>query len=473
MHKVRILLAEDMAHERLVIKATLARALPGNVSAEFVEVDHAEAAVDLASRQSFDLVIMDIDFSTAPKSSGMNGLMASRLIKAKKPEIYLVVLSSSEEKETMMSATEEFGVDWYLRRSSVSYDELAWLARQALLSRLHRDGMLVEERNRYQTENSRAKAILRKTDAVLPQQNVLIYGETGTGKELIARRIHANAKAFDPKRPLVILDCSALSPTLFEGEVFGHKKGSYTGAISDRVGALQLANGGDLFLDEIHNIPINLQQKLLRVLNDGVFYPLGSNEEVRSKFRIITATNIPVEEAVKSGKLLPDFIERVRKIKIDLLPLRDRPEDIILLVKAQVASGGLMDKEFSEDALEFLKTLSWPGNARELKSFVDTAISIVKIPIIDRADLERLLVRPHSGPSTSQSLPTDDLIATFAERLLANGIPYAEALSSLEESYLRKSFNRFDSVREIAQRSGLNRKTLSKRLHSLGLKPKD
>lgn len=473
MHKLHILLAEDMAHERLVIETNLRDALPNNVEPVFSSVENAEAAIDLVRRSNFDLAILDIDFSKSPTSKGMTGLAASKIIKNLRPDLYTVIVSSSEEETTMNSAVGEYGVDWYLRRSSISYDELAWLARQALLNRLHSQGLLVEERYRFLTKSLSAKQILRRADSVLQNQNVLIYGETGTGKELIARRIHANAKAFDSKRPLKILDCSALSPALFEGEVFGHKKGSFTGAVSDRVGALQLVNGGDLFLDEIHNIPVHLQQKLLRALNDGVFSPLGSNEEVRSKFRIIAATNIPVAAAIESGKLLPDFVERIRKIKIDLLPLRDRPQDIELLVEGYLSSMDLMDKEFSNDAINLMKSRAWPGNIRELRSFIDTAISTVKIPIISRQALEALIPNEASKiKATEIEGSSVDFVEAWTERLMSEETPGAKLLDRIESSYIAKMHLRHGSLRRMADATGYDRRTLAKRLQKLGLKLK-
>lgn len=469
MHRLRILLAEDMAHERLVIESNLRKALPENVEPEFTIVDHAEAAVERAQAFPFDLVILDIDFSQSERSRGMTGLEASGLIKAFNPDAYTVVVSSTEEEATMTRAVEEYGVDWYLRRSSISYEELSWLARQALLSRLHREGALVESRYRFSTANAAAKRTLRRIDSILPNQNTLIYGETGTGKELVARRIHANAAAFDPKRPFKVLDCSSLSPTLFEGEVFGHKKGSFTGAMADRAGALQLVNGGDLFLDEIHNIPLQLQQKLLRVLNDGVFSPVGSNEEIRSKFRIIAATNIPIEEAIASGKLLPDFVERIRKIRVELIPLRARPEDISLLIQAHLSSIGSFDKEFSADAIHYMQSLPWNGNIRQLKSFIDTAVAEVKIPIISRSHLEKIF-----GLTVGELKPADtnqdqDTILMAVDELIEGNVPLSEVLDRVERRYLIKASGRYRSTRDMADAIGYNRATLAKRLHALGI----
>lgn len=472
MFRLRILLAEDMAHERLVIEANLRKALPENVVPDFTIVDHAEAAVERARALPFDLVILDIDFSKSERSRGMTGLEASGKIKALTPDVYTVIVSSTEEETTMTRAVEEYGVDWYLRRSSISFEELAWLARQALVSRLHREDALLEPQYRFSTANRASKRVLRRVDSIHPTQNTLIYGETGTGKELIARRIHANALAFDPKRPLKVLDCSALTPTLFEGEVFGHKRGSFTGAVADRAGALQLVNGGDLFLDEIHNIPPHLQQKLLRVLNDGVFSPVGSNEEMRSKFRIIAATNIPIEEAIASGKLLPDFVERIRKIRVELVPLRERPEDVPLLIESYLSSIGSFDKEFSPDAIQFLQGLAWKGNIRQLKSFIDTAVAEVQIPIISRGHLEKLFGLSGGVSKTASAATDQDTISTAVDELLESNIPLSEVLERVERRYLIKASSRYRSTRDMADAIGYNRGTLAKRLLALGINSK-
>lgn len=470
MHKLRILFAEDMAHERLAIMAGLKATLPANVAAEFICVDHAEGAVEKTKAQTFDLVILDLDFSHSERSRGMTGLEASLRIKENNQDLYVVVVSSTEEEVTMSRAVEECGVDWYLRRSAISFEELAWLARQAILSRLHREGALLEKRYGFITATPAAKQILRSADAVLPTQNVLIYGETGTGKELIARRIHANARAFDGRRELKVLDCSALSPQLFESEVFGHKKGSFTGASHDRKGALELVNGGDLFLDEIHNIPPFLQQKLLRALNDGVFSPVGSNEVIRSKFRVIAATNVPIEEALAYGKLLPDFVERIRKIKIDLPPLRHRQADIPLLIKTHLNSLGSFDKEFSEDSIRFMQCLPWKGNIRELKAFIDTAVAEVKIPIISQRHLEAFAPKNSTTVAASKAEKQEaDAVLAFANQIIEQKMSFPEVMKRLEKAYLSKNHSRFGSVRGMADALGYDRRTLAKRLKELGL----
>lgn len=466
MHSIRILLAEDMLHERILIEKKLSATFEGKVAVSFTSVDNAEAAVKLAKQSEFDLVILDIDFSHSASSKGMTGLDASREIKKFNPDIYTVIVSSSEEEETMLLAVNYCQVDRYFRRSSIRYDELAWLAQRALLGRLHRDGSLLDERYRFLTSSPAVKKSLREVDSILPNQSTLIFGETGTGKELIARRIHANAKAFEPKRPFRALDCASLPANLFESAIFGRKKGAFTGADSDRAGILQLVNGGDLFLDEIHNIPIDLQQKLLRALNDGIFSPVGSTEEIFSKFRIIAATNIPVDESIKSGKLLPDFVARIRNRRVNLLPLRERKEDIPLLINRCLENVGSFDKEFSSEAIAFLQDLPWPANIRELNSLVESAVTLVEIPIINGSHLKRLtqMEAPEAIPTQ-----TGDALSLVIEESLNNSIPLTEIFTRLERGYLMRAKDRFSSKAECASAMGYDRSTLARRLKTLGI----
>jgi len=470
MRNLSILIAEDMLHERLIIETKLKEIFDDVLELEFTSVETAEIAVNQVKVKSIDIAILDIDFSHSSKSKGMSGLEASLKIKNICPDIYTVVVSSNEEESVMLSAVEKHGVDWYLRRSNISFEELAWQCKQAFLAKLHKKSLLVEEKYRFLTESERCKKILRRVDAILPQQNTLIYGETGTGKELIARRIHANAKAFNKIRPLKILDCSSLSPQLFESEVFGHKKGSFTGAMSDKAGILQLVNGGDFFLDEIHNIPINLQQKLLRVLNDGIFSPIGSNEEIKSTFRVIAATNIPIDKAIADGKLLPDFKARIDKIRVELLPLRERQEDIPLLVKTYLERARHIDKEFTQEAFQHLKSLLWPGNIRELNSFVENAMNEIKIPLITAQNIKSI-TNFESNPSlnTKEGPAVINEIESFVEALLNQSVPIAKILNELEANFLAKAIKQ-TSIDELAKTNGYSKATLYRKIKEFGIK---
>jgi DNA-binding NtrC family response regulator len=207
MFELKILLADDMLHERMVIETRLKTELEGFLKLHFVHKDNAEDAVGAARTAEFDIAILDINFSQSERSSGMNGLEASKLIKSLRPEMYTVVVSSHEDRALMEAAVTQYAVDWYQRRSNISFPELAWQCKQALLSRLHRKGELLPARYHFLTSSSKMGEVLRRVDRVKVDQNTLIYGETGTGKELIAQRIHANAVFLtrNSKRPLKIL----------------------------------------------------------------------------------------------------------------------------------------------------------------------------------------------------------------------------------------------------------------------------
>lgn len=456
MHKLHLLL--DAAHAPIAER--LCRSLPTTVGCEPQQATTKETLLLLARREKADLAILNTTLV-----DGSDGLEACRQLKQIRPDLRVVVISPQHDHTTMERAVGECGADWYLRQGSLSFDELAWIAKQSLVSRLHRDGLLVEEKYRFLTKSPATSRALAKVDAISASQNTLIFGETGTGKELIARRIHANARAFDPKRPLKILDCSSLSPQIFESEVFGHRRGSFTGAANDRVGALQLVNGGDLFLDEIHNIPVHLQQKLLRALNDGVFSPVGSNEEIRSNFRVVAATNVPVEESISNGRLLPDFVARIQRISVSLPPLRTRPEDIELIVRNHLAQSNGFDKEFSPEAIRWMKAQEWKGNTRELKALVDTAIAETRIPIISATALCAL---------TSPTKEAAEIAAADNIQRTEGGLPDPGGnlegfIFKLESDYIRSAVSQYGSVRAAAKSLGYSNSRLQRRIRALGL----
>jgi len=225
------------------------------------------------------------------------------------------------------------------------------------------------------------------------RDSVLILGESGTGKELVARAIHAQGPR--PERPFVPIDCGALTPTLIESEMFGHVRGAFTGATQGRQGLLAAADDGTVFLDEIVELPVELQPKLLRVLQEHEIKPLGSNQRIPVKARIIAATNQDLAAAIKSGTFRKELYFRLNVVSIKLPPLRERREDIaglvrFFLVKHRASEAGITD--VSEEVMARLVNYDWPGNVRELENCIQRALALGSAPQIRVVDLPSSLL---------------------------------------------------------------------------------
>jgi DNA-binding NtrC family response regulator len=258
-------------------------------------------------------------------------------------------------------------------------------------------------------EDRSVKALLETVSRVAASDaNCLILGENGTGKELVANAIHASSAR--APGPFIKINCAAIPGELMESELFGHRKGAFTGAISDKVGLFELANGGSLLLDEIGEMPAYLQSKLLRVLQEREYRPVGTTRTVRVDVRLICATNVNVDAALESGRLRPDLYFRINTITLRIPPLRDRPNDIPLLVTHFIQKfRKRYEREVaraSREALEVMRRYRWPGNVRELENVVERAIVLTKGPEICVQDLPDTLheVAPETDPTPLPAL---------------------------------------------------------------------
>ena len=305
---------------------------------------------------------------------------------------------------------------------------------------------------------------------------VLVNGETGTGKELIAQALHELSPRSN--KPFVALNTAAIPRELLESELFGHEKGAFTGAHSQRVGRFEQANGGTLFLDEIGDMPVDLQTRLLRVLNDGTFYRVGGRDPIHADVRIVAATHQNMEQLVRDGKFREDLLYRLNIIRIKIPPLRERREDIPLLLKFYMSKEaqalGLEEKQFEKEVERFLSNLSWPGNVRQLKSLCTWLTIMAPGKVVHMEDLP-LELRSTVQGSEAVSEGEEDWqtpLRQWAESFLASG---REGLHTTAEPMFEKvlidvalqasHFHRQNAAILL----GWGRNTLTRKAQALGL----
>jgi len=320
------------------------------------------------------------------------------------------------------------------------------------------------------------REVLEKAERVAPlDSTVLIFGETGTGKELIARAIHDRSKR--KNRPLVKLNCSAISAGLVESELFGHKRGAFTGALERHIGRFELADGGTLFLDEVSELPLETQVKLLRVLQEGEFEPVGSNKTIHVDVRIIAATNRNLEECVAAGRFRSDLFYRLNVFPLELPPLRNRRSDIPQLVNFFLHRfankfGRKIDAT-QKDTMDLLMDYPWPGNIRELQNVIERAVVLASGPVlaVDPAFLPKALgvgeLRQPSPPArpTAEHSVTEDRAKSSTDSL--------PSLEQVERNHILAALDRsggvIDGPKGAARILNLHPNTLRSKMSKLGI----
>jgi transcriptional regulator with PAS, ATPase and Fis domain len=309
--------------------------------------------------------------------------------------------------------------------------------------------------------NTALSAVQRVAPAMLP---VLLLGESGTGKELFARAVHVDSRR--ASGPFVVVDCSGLTETLFESELFGYEKGAFTGAVARKQGLVETAEGGTLFLDEIGDVPLAMQVKLLRLIESGTFRRVGSIETRQADFRLVAATHKPLLQMVADGRFRQDLYYRISAFPIHLPPLRDRVDDIALLVDSLLQRGGPRQHRvtLTPDALARLQAHSWPGNIRELRNVLERARLFADDGVIRVEHLNQgagFDWQPHAltaPPPVAEPAPNTGAMAAPARQTLA------------DDAELKRLAITFGGTRlELARQLGLSERTLYRRLKSLGL----
>jgi len=310
--------------------------------------------------------------------------------------------------------------------------------------------------------SSQMREIFALLARVAPSEaTILIEGSSGTGKELVAEAIHRHSKR--SQGPWVVFDCSAVAPDLIESELFGHVRGAFTGAIADRKGVFEAASGGTLFIDEIGELPSDLQPKLLRVLESGQVRPVGSTETRETSVRVVAATNRTLTQEVAEARFRADLYYRLAVIHVRLPPLSQRPEDIPLLVSHFLSQAGAEDVSVSFETMGRLQLHPWPGNVRELKNYVERAVLLSERGRLETQHLSNggSVDREHEGSGDDMSFNAQ--------------LPFKDAKARLVESFERRYWTeRLDAakgnVSEAARQGGIHRKSLEYLLKKLDLR---
>ena len=420
---------------------------------EVVAAASGRAAVARFKQEPFDLVLTD---QRMPDLSGLDVLDA---VRAASPETAVVIMTAYGTIETAVSAVKAGAADYLAK--PLNLDEL--------LHRIHQ----IQDRRRLLTENRELRAALaerHRVEGIIGESGamqemlsvvrrvapsdatVLIRGESGTGKELIARALHyASPRA---ARPLVKVNCAALAESLLEAELFGHEKGAFTGAVTARKGRFELADGGSLFLDEIGDLPPHLQVKLLRVLQEREFERVGSSRPIKVDVRLLAATHRNLEALVREGQFRDDLYYRINVVTIQLPPLRERREDVPMLIdhflRAFADKNGKSIRGLTREAREALLRYDYPGNVRELENLIERAVVLTRDDVIDLTDLPLTLEAQAAEPESGAGL--------------------VAAVEGLERRMIREALAKADGIQtRAAELLGIGERVLRYKLKKYGL----
>jgi len=403
-----------------------------------------------------DIVFLDV------KMARMDGLEVLGRLREQDPNAIVVMISGHGTIETAVEATRRGAYDFL--EKPLDTDRILLTIRNALQQRglAQENARLRDEiESRYEIVGSSfaIRAVLDRIEKVGPTDaRVLITGENGTGKELVARALHRlSARA---EGPFVEVNCAAIPAELIESELFGHMKGSFTGAVTDRAGKFEQADGGTLFLDEIGDMSLAAQAKVLRALQEGVVTRVGGEKPVRVDVRVIAATNKDLEEEIRQGRFREDLYFRLNVVPIHVPPLRERREDIPMLVRhfveIAVQQQRLPPRAFDAGAIERLGQMEWPGNVRELRNTVERLLILARGPEVTAADVDRLV----AGPQSTGTLPTDLLEAPS----------FAEFKERAERAYILAKLREHDwNVSETARAIDMPRSNLYKKIEKYRL----
>ena len=423
---------------------------------------NGEEVVKLIDNDLFDLVLLDIRM---PK---LDGLSALKRIKAIAPETIVIMITAYASADTAIKAMKEGAYDYITKPFKI--EEIKLIIKNALEKKnLQKENILLKQvvRDRYHFGNiigqsPKMMVLYDLLEKVSPTKtNILIAGESGTGKELVAKAIHYNSPR--KEKPFVTLNCGAIPESLIESELFGHMKGAFTDAIATKKGLFEVADEGTIFLDEISELPLLMQVKLLRVLQDKEFKRVGGTEDIRVDVRIISATNKDLEEAVKEKRFREDLFYRLNVIQIKLPPLRDRKEDVQILashfLKKYTEELNKNILKISPEALQILLDYGYPGNVRELQNIIERAVALESHQELTAHNLSSYL----NEQSLMRKGPIDIDIPN-------EGVDLEKMVEDLERTLLLKALDKTKGIKKkAAELLHINFRSMRYRLEKYGL----
>jgi two-component system, NtrC family, response regulator HydG len=456
-NKAKILVVDDEISQRKMLEANLS--LEGY---QVFQADDGSDAIKRVSQEFFDLILMD------NRMSQIDGIEALKEIKKISPGIPVIIITAYASVETAVEALQA-GAHDYLQKP-LDIEELKIKVTQTLeFWRLKEDNLLQKRRienlfdaSRIIGRSENMKEVLETVAMVAPTEaSVLILGESGTGKELIANALHQGSSRSDKR--FIKVNCAALPETILESELFGHERGSFTGAVSRREGRFALADGGTIFLDEIGELSPATQAKLLRVLQEREFEPLGSNQTVRVDIRILTATNRILKDEVKKGTFREDLFYRLNVVPINLPPLRERKEDITLLIehflKIYNEKNNRSLQGFHPRAMDAMMRYAWPGNIRELENIVERAVILSRDDYVTFSELPEAIRAGIDDPLSKE---------------VRAGLRAGMTIREMEQELIIKTLEDNDGNRTRSARVlGITRRTLQHKLKEYEIEQTD
>ena len=443
---------DDQAHR------TMLRTLLSGWGYKIVEADDGQVAIEMVHEQAFDMILMDI------RMLKVSGLEALDGIKTYNPAIPVIIMTAYSSVETAVEALKKGAYDYLTK--PLDFDELRLAMERAMdHSQLKEENRLLRETlgSHFDRQNmiGRSTAMVKLLETVAQvapsEATVLITGDSGTGKELIAGAIHFNSPRKEGS--FVKVNCAAITETLLESELFGHEKGAFTGAHRLKEGRFRQADGGSLFLDEVSEMSLGMQVKLLRALQEREITRVGGEEVIKVDVRVIAATNKNLIQAIESGRFREDLYYRLNVVTLNVPLLRERNEDIPLLAQHFLATFAEKNRKqikgFTPQAMDQLLKYDWPGNVRELMNAVERAVVLSRSEYLDEQDLPLVI---KDALSDEEKSPSRDAVPAD---LPLEDVEKATILKTLESTDGNKS--------EAARRLGITRKTLHKKLKKYGM----